>query len=266
MRCHPRERMPMHLRKNNPKHRCTRRRNLEIGRWRLRSDGWQYIVYESAMGNSSKETKAVQHRGIASQQGIRLLLRKSSSWSCFHFWAYCRDLDTLESRSWQRSKKYSGARWNDWSGSVWDARVDTPPSSREGEDSVAWSCRRLCRHMDAGMRASLWECSLWHSAGGTGTAWGPSMGREMLMLPVCAYHLGYFVCKTLLVPWWTFFHCCFALIKGVFSPFAACVHLITAPKLATLLTDLLPKAHYLWVKILCRNLVPSNPSFLKFKQ
>lgn len=266
MRCHLRECMPMHLRKNNPKHRCTRRRNLEIGRWRLRSDGWQYIVYKSAMGNSSKETKAVQHRGIASQQGIRLLLQKSSSRACFQFWAYHRDLDILESRSWQCSKKYLGARWNGSAGSVWDARMDSPPSSQEGEDSVAWSCRRLYRHMDAGMRASLWECSLRHSAEVTGTAQGPSMYREMLMLTECACHLGYFVCKTLFVPRWMFFHCCFPLIKRVFSPFAACGHLTSVPKLVVLLTDFLPKAHYLTVQILLRNLVPSNPPLLKFKQ
>lgn len=163
-------------------------------------------------------------------------------------------------------QKILRARWNDLAGSVWDAGVDTPPSSREGEDSVAWSCRRLYWSMDAGMRASLWECSLWHSAGGTGTARGPSMDRGMLMLPVCAYHLGYFVCKTLFVPRWMFFHCCFLLIQRVFSPFAACIHLISVPKLVVLLIDLLPKTHYLRVRILLSNLVPPHSSNLKNKK
>lgn len=94
--------------KNNPKHRCTRRRNLEIGRWRLRSDGRQYIVHESAMGNSSEETKAVQHRGIVSRQGISLLLPKPAPRPCFQFWAHRRDGDTLGSRSWERSRRSPG--------------------------------------------------------------------------------------------------------------------------------------------------------------
>lgn len=88
------------------------------------------------------------------------------------------------------------------------------PSSQQ--DSGAWSCRRLHWRMDAGMRASLWECSLWHSAGGTGTVWGPSTGREVLMLMEWACHLGHFVCKTLFIPRWMFFHCCFPLMN-IFS-------------------------------------------------
>lgn len=64
------------------------------------------------------------------------------------------------------------------------------PSSQQ--DSGAWSCRRLHWRMDAGMRASLWECSLWHSAGGTGTVWGPSTGTEVLMLTERACHLWSF--------------------------------------------------------------------------
>lgn len=127
--------------KNNPKHRCTRRRNLEIGRWRLRSDGWQHIVYESAMGNSSEETKAVQHRGIVSRQGTSLLLQKPTPRTCFQFWAHWRDVDTLESRSWQRSRRYPGAGWNDSAGPVWDAGVDTPlPASRTVEHGAAGGC------------------------------------------------------------------------------------------------------------------------------
>lgn len=52
-----------------------------------------------------------------------------------------------------------GAGWNDRAGPVGDAGVGGHhPSSQQ--DSGAWSCRRLHWRMDAGMRASLWECSL----------------------------------------------------------------------------------------------------------
>lgn len=66
---------------------------------------------------------------------------------------------------------------------------------------------------------------------------GPSVGREMLT--DCACHLGFFVCKTLFVPRLLFFHCCSPLIKRVFSPYAACIHLVSVPRSVMLVIDLL---------------------------
>lgn len=125
--------------KNNPKHRCTRRRNLEIGRWRLRSDGQQYIVHESAMGNSSEETKAVQHRAPCHTRH-QPALQQPTPRTCFQSWAHWRDVDTLEADH-DSAAGGTWPGWNDSAGAAWDAGVgSTLPASRTVEHGAAGGC------------------------------------------------------------------------------------------------------------------------------
>lgn len=87
----------------------------------------------NSLGNSSEETKAVQHRGIVSRQGISLLQQKPTPRTCFQFWAHWRDVDTLGSRSWQRSTQ--GLDGMAWLGLFGMQGWATPASQ---QDSGAW--------------------------------------------------------------------------------------------------------------------------------
>lgn len=212
---------------------------------------------------AARKTKAVRHRGIASRHGISLLLWNSSSRTCFQFWAYHRDLDTLERRSWQSSKDFQGQmEWLSWVclGCAGGYPIFQPRG--RGQSGMELQEAVLASWMLAWERVCA--SAVCDSAGGRGTARGPSLGIEVLVLPERAYRLCYSVCKALFLPRWMFFHCSFPLIKRVFSGFAACIHLISVLK--SVMGDFLPKAHYLRVKIPLRNLVPSNTSSLKFKQ
>lgn len=167
-------------------------------------------------------------------------------------------------------QKIFRARWNDSAGSGWGPWVGTPSPSPKAEDRVAWSCRRL-----------HWCHGCWHESEFVGvqfvtqcwrdrnSPW-PLHGHDADAIRVCILSLLFclqsfllFCLQRTLPSRSIWFHCSFPLIKRALSAFAGCIHLVSVLKL--IMGDFLPKVHYLRVRI-PRNLVPSNTSFLKFKQ